>query len=54
MDDAAGQAGGSVEKPAVFFRDANQFRAWLEQHHASESELWMEVRKAHVSDRGLT
>lgn len=54
MDDEAGQAGGSVEKPAVFFRDAAEFRVWLERHHASESELWMEVRKAHIADRGLT
>lgn len=57
MDDAmgqAGQAGGSAEKPAVFFRDAAEFRAWLERHHDSASELWMEMRKAHVTDRGLT
>ncbi|MES2866892.1 YdeI/OmpD-associated family protein [Microbacterium profundi] len=54
MDDEAGQAGGSAEKPAVYFRDAAEFRTWLERHHASESELWMEVRKAHVADRGLT
>lgn len=57
MDDAhevAGQPGGSAEKPAVFFRDAADLRAWLERHHDSESELWIEMRKAHVSDRGLT
>ncbi|MCE7482916.1 MULTISPECIES: YdeI family protein [Microbacterium] len=54
MDDEAGQSGGSAEKPAVYFRDAAEFRTWLERHHASESELWMEVRKAHVADRGLT
>ncbi|MGP6170215.1 YdeI/OmpD-associated family protein [Microbacterium sp. A204] len=54
MDDEAGQAGGSAEKPAVFFRDAAEFRAWLERYHASESELWMEMRKAHVTDQGLT
>lgn len=54
MDDAAGKPGGSTEKPAVFFRDAAEFRAWLERHHDSKTELWMEVRKAHVTDRGLT
>lgn len=54
MDDEAGQVGGSAEKPAVYFRDAAEFRTWLERHHVSESELWMEVRKAHVADRGLT
>lgn len=54
MDGEAGQAGGSAEKPAVYFRDAAEFRAWLERHHADMPELWMEVRKAHVVDRGLT
>lgn len=38
----------------VFFRDAAEFRAWLERHHATETELWMELRAAHVPDRGLT
>ena len=54
MDDAVGQPGGSAEKPAVYFRDAAEFRAWLERNHSSEPGLWMEVRKAHVADRGLT
>lgn len=40
--------------PTVFFRDADQFRAWLEQNHDTETELWMELRRAHVEDRGLT
>lgn len=38
----------------VFFRDAAEFRAWLEEHHDTETELWMELRRAHVADRGLT
>lgn len=56
MGDATtpGIAGGSAERPAVFFQAAAEFRAWLEQHHATEPELWQEVRKAHVTDRGLT
>lgn len=54
MDDAIGRPGGSADKPAVFFRDAEEFRAWLERHHATATELWMEVRKAHVVDRGLS
>jgi len=54
MDDEAGRSGGSADKPARYFRDAAEFRAWLERHHSTESELWMEVRKAHVADRGLT
>lgn len=51
---APGRPGGSAEKPAVFFRDAAEFRAWLERHHDSAEVLWMEQRKAHVADRGLT
>lgn len=38
----------------IFFRDAGEFRAWLEVNHATETQLWVEVRKAHVADRGLT
>jgi len=49
-----GTPGGSAERPAVFFADAAEFRAWLETHHETESELWMGLRKAHVADRGLT
>lgn len=49
-----GMPGGSVERPAVFFADAEEFRAWLEMHHESETELWMGVHKKHVEGRGLT
>ena len=49
-----GMPGGSPERPAVFFRDAAEFRAWLEMHHASATELWMGLHKRHVTDRGLT
>ena len=49
-----GMPGGSAERPAVFFRDAAQFRAWLEVHHESATELWMGLNKKHVADRGLT
>lgn len=49
-----GTPGGTAERPAVFFRDAGEFRAWLERNHESASELWMGVRRADVPDRGLT
>lgn len=48
-----GQPGGSAERPAIFFRDADEFWAWLDLFHDSETELWMELRKKHVADRGL-
>ena len=49
-----GMPGGSAERPALFFRDAAEFRAWLEEHHESATELWMGLHKRHVEDRGLT
>jgi uncharacterized protein YdeI (YjbR/CyaY-like superfamily) len=49
-----GVPGGTPERPAVFFRDPAEFRAWLEANHDSASELWMGLYKKHVVDRGLT
>lgn len=46
--------GGSAERPAVFFDDAMQFRAWLEANHATATELWMGLNRRHVEPRGLT
>ncbi|WP_102157410.1 YdeI/OmpD-associated family protein [Zhihengliuella halotolerans] len=54
MSNDPGTPGGSAERPAIFFRDAAEFRAWLERHHDSQSELWMGLKLAHVEDRGLT
>ncbi len=44
---------GTAPEP-VFFRDADEFDAWLAEHHATETELWMGLYKKHVADRGLT
>ncbi|WP_347755598.1 YdeI/OmpD-associated family protein [Agrococcus sp. ProA11] len=49
-----GTPGGSDERPAVFFRDAAEFRAWLEANHETSTELWMGLRSKHVEPRGLT
>lgn len=46
--------GGTHERPATFFDDAADFRAWLETHHETASELWMGLYKKHVTPRGLT
>ena len=46
--------GGSAEKPATFFDDAADFRAWLEKNHETATELWMGLFKKHVTPRGLT
>lgn len=42
------------EPEVVFFADAAEFRAWLERHHETATELWMGLyRKGHPA-RGLT
>ncbi len=46
--------GGSEERPATFFDGPEDFRAWLEEHHETATELWMGLHKKHVTDRGLT
>ena len=45
---------GADDVTPVFFRDAGEFRAWLEEHHASETELWIELRGKEAPERGLT
>ncbi len=49
-----GRSGGTPERPATFFAGPDEFRAWLEEHHESATELWMGLYKKHVPDRGLT
>lgn len=38
----------------MFFDGPEDFRGWLEEHHATAPELWMGLNKKHVADRGLT
>ncbi|WP_312677774.1 YdeI/OmpD-associated family protein [Microbacterium sp.] len=55
MSDAAATVGGMGDDvEVVFFADAAAFRAWLEEHHASATELWMGLRRKGHPDRGLT
>ncbi|WP_136706068.1 YdeI/OmpD-associated family protein [Agromyces sp. H66] len=54
MTTTIGRPGGTSERPAVFFSGPEEFRAWLEANHDSETELWMGLYKKHVPDRGLT
>lgn len=46
--------GGTPQQPALFFDGPDDFRAWLEKHHETETELWMGLYKKHVRNRGLT
>ncbi|HUG15857.1 MAG TPA: YdeI/OmpD-associated family protein [Thermomicrobiales bacterium] len=43
-----------MERPARFFDSAAEFRLWLEEHHASESELWVGYYKKGSGRTGLT
>lgn len=54
MSATIGRPGGTPERPAVFFSGPEEFRAWLEANHDTETELWMGLYKKHVPDRGLT
>lgn len=54
MATTIGTPGGTPERPALFFSGPEEFRAWLEANHATETELWMGLNKVHVPDRGLT
>lgn len=48
-----GTPGGSPDKPARFFADADEFSRWLEANHDSAPDLWMGLYKRRVVDRGL-
>ena len=43
-----------MSAPARSFPSAAAFRAWLERHHARETELLVRCFKVHAADRGLT
>ena len=49
-----GTLGGTPDRPALFFADAAEFRAWLEENHQTAPELWMGLWKKHVTPQGLT
>lgn len=49
-----GTPGGTPDRPAVFFADADEFGRWLAANHDTATELWMGLYKRHVADRGLT
>ena len=54
MTTTIGTPGGTPERPAIFFASPAEFRAWLEENHATATELWMGLYKKHVPDGGLT
>ena len=42
------------EEPAVFFDSAQDFRDWLEAHHASADQIWVGFHKKASGRSGLT
>jgi uncharacterized protein YdeI (YjbR/CyaY-like superfamily) len=42
------------ELAATYFEDAAVWRTWLEEHHATENELWLGFWKKHTNHDGLT
>lgn len=50
----SGSDDDAAERPAVYFSDADEFRAWLEEHHESASELWMGLYRKGDPDVGIT
>ena len=39
-----------TREEVVWFASPAEWRAWLEQHHATETEIWVGIRKVHVSE----
>lgn len=46
--------GGDADRPTRFFSGPEAFRDWLDEHHATETELWVGLFKKHAAHRGLT
>ena len=38
----------------IFFASPAEWRAWLEEHHGREPEVWVGMHKAHTGRAGLT
>jgi uncharacterized protein YdeI (YjbR/CyaY-like superfamily) len=50
---ATGMIAG-VDEEAIFFETPSELRAWLEEHHATASELWVGFYKKGSGRRSLT
>lgn len=54
MGEGIGTPGGTPDRPALFFRDADEFGRWLAAHHDTETELWMLLYRKGHPEAGLT
>ena len=53
MEEAWGDAGLSEPRP-IFFESPQAFYDWLEEHHESETEVYVGYYKQHTGKRGMT
>ena len=53
MEEARGDAGLSEPKP-IFFASPEEFYAWLEKHHETESEVYVGFFKQHTGKRAMS
>ena len=53
MEEARRDAGVSEPKP-IFFKSPQEFYDWLEEHHESESEVYVGFFKAHTGKRAMS
>ncbi|HMM96774.1 MAG: YdeI/OmpD-associated family protein [Micrococcales bacterium] len=53
VNETIGTPGGTREKPALFFADADEFGRWLAAHHDTAPELWMGFWKKASGKGGL-
>jgi uncharacterized protein YdeI (YjbR/CyaY-like superfamily) len=53
VEEARGDAGLSGTEP-IFFKSPQEFYDWLEEHHESESEVYVGMRKKHTGKRAMS
>jgi len=53
VEEARGDAGLSEPKP-IFFASPEEFYAWLEKHHETESEVYVGFFKQHTGKRAMS
>ena len=53
MEEARGDAGLSDPKP-IFFKSPQEFYDWLEEHHETETEVYVGFHKTHTGKRAMS
>jgi uncharacterized protein YdeI (YjbR/CyaY-like superfamily) len=53
VEEARGDAGLSAPKP-IFFKSPQEFYDWLEEHHETDSEVYVGFHKTHTGKRAMS